>query len=81
MSCGCETAAPATDQAHEGGRDLCGPTEVRTKATCEGTQNKRVDFRGNVKTPRRESLCATGDKSVGEDLEADPRNRGKTQGR
>ena len=43
-----EAAAPATDQAHDGERDLCGPTEVRTKATCEGTQNKRVDFRGNV---------------------------------
>ena len=63
LSCGCETAAPATDQAHEGGRNLCGPTEGRTKATREGTQNERVDLRGDMETRRREGLRAKGDES------------------
>ena len=34
-----------------------------------------------METRQRESLRATGDKSAGEDLEAEPRNCGKPQGR
>ena len=44
-------------------------------------KNKRVDLRGDVDTRRQEGLCATGDESEGEDLEAEPRNLGKPQGR
>ena len=45
-----ETATPATDRAHEGGRNLCGPTEGRTKTTRVGTENKRVYLRVEVET-------------------------------
>ena len=76
-----ETAAPATDQAHKGGQNICVPTEVRTKTTCEVTKNERVDLRGDVETCRREGLCVTGDESKGAGSEAEPRNRGKPQGR
>ena len=48
---------------------------------CVGTDNKRVDPRGDMETCRREGLQLTGDESEGEDSEDEPRNRGKPQGR
>ena len=40
-----------------------------------------MDFRGHVETCQQEGLRATGDEGAGKDLEAEPRNRGKPQGR
>ena len=71
------TAPPNTVRPHAGGRDLRGPTEVRSKTTCKGEEEERVDIGGHVETRRRESLRATKDKGPDTDLEADPSNCGK----
>ena len=69
-----EAATLATGRAHKGGRHLCDPKEVRTKATCEGEKDERMDFRGHVETRRQEGLHATGNEGGGKDSEAETSN-------
>ena len=81
LSCGCETAAPATDRSHEGGRNLCGPTEGRSEASGMGRKEKRVNIGGNVETCGQESIRAPiSRKGSFPHLEVGPRNHSKLEG-
>ena len=79
VSRGTEENTPlTTNRADEGGRDLRGPTEVRSKSAGAGGQDKQMDLVGNMETHRRESLCALGSSErLDNHKEAGSRHQGK----
>ena len=73
---------PPTDRPDEGGRNLCGPTEVRPEASGTGRKEEHVDLGGHVETCQGERLRAPRSrKGSGPHSEVEPRDCSKLEGR